>query len=364
MKTLIKSSCFKLLVATGLVVTSSCAAKLARESRVKEDVAPLDPAAADLPISRFEKLLTSIENYLRSSTGDEATRANIEALAGGGIRNDLFKIQNLADLYKKRYPQFETIRSGSKALEDAVGGLRAAKEKLDFAIGQNAEADKIQRLRDLVESEANSVVGLMCSQSWNLGVAANKIKQFRDLVTSTQWDQPGPDRQYLFGALCGLLMDIDNKSWNMFDLNAENGLHNLKKAIRWHRLEMSLLTGDVLSSENNNCQNNQVLTEFNQFVTDQHIEASICAKDQYLPALMNLRNNKVCQLSACYLTRYDEAYTLLSAIKDEAEGLEAIGREISHDRLQQADDMYQALKRDQVFRMTSYELKSCLNKVN
>jgi hypothetical protein len=202
----------------------------------------------------------------------------------------------------------------------------------------------------------------MRKDSWNLSIQNNKIYEFRGLINSTQWDPPSLDRQYIFGALCAQLMSINEVDWNMFDLNAKNGLHNLKKEIRWHRLEISLFAGDVLSVDDNGCANNEILTEFNQFVSEQHIVDKICLKDRYLENLKNLSSNNVCKLSACYLKRLDDAYALLSSIKDEAEGLEAIGEHISRKRLREVDDMYRSLKSDKIFRMISSEMKSCLNK--
>lgn len=65
---------------------------------------------ADLsPKVRFEKIISSLESTLSQTVGDQATEDEISTLASGGIRNDLFKIQNLAEIYEKRFPSLESI---------------------------------------------------------------------------------------------------------------------------------------------------------------------------------------------------------------------------------------------------------------
>lgn len=317
------------------------------------------------PSERFDFLLNNIERRIRGVFGEgPATEQGVEPLSNSGVRNDLFEIQNLAQLYASHYPSIDQLRVYSKAFEDRIGAFREAQEKLNFAISRQADPAQIQSMTARVAQERATTLQFLQAQGWELNNPNNKIVQTRGLIAGIQWDSIVDDRRYLYGALCGQLMDIDIRNWNMFDLTAEFGLHNLKKAIRWHRLEIDMLAGDIVSRENDACAHQDVLNAFNQTIEQQSLQSQICTRDTSLAELQNLTDNTNCHLSLCYLQKLDSMYSLLSAVKDEGEGLAAIGRQISQERLREVDTMYQGLKTDNVFRKLSYELKSCLNKVN
>ncbi len=344
-------------LATGCTVTRG--GNLDAGSTVKED-----PAAAAAPgAARFAVLIAKIDTYLQDNLGTEVTQAKIQPLAQSGIRNELFRIQNLAELYAPRYPQIEQIRSSSKQFEDRVGGAREAKEKLEFAISHNASQAKIDQLTAALESQEQGMVTFLQSGKWLSGVEGNKIAEYQALVASLAWDEDVTDREYLLKALCQQAMAIDAKPWDMTaDLNSQFGLHALKKDVRWQRLEMGLMAGDILDNQNDNCANDPLLTQFNTQLETGGALGQACVKDDMLQDLANVAASGHCQVSSCYIQRIDQLYTLLSNLKDEAEGLAAIGQEMPPEKLQDAHAKYVDFKTFAALRKVSYELKSCLNK--
>lgn len=312
--------------------------------------------------ARFLNLITSIEGYLKKHISGEPTPEQALPLALSGIRNDLFKIQNLASIYAERFASISEIQSTSKELEDRVGALRESNEKLDFAIRQNASQEKINQLKNLVESEKRSLASLLSSRKWQPSVSGNIIERYRSIIGSISWDDPSGDRSFLFGAVCRQFMHIDNRDWTMFDLTAPNGLHNLKKEIRWSRLQVGLLTGDVIGENKVSCGYEKDLEAYNTEINEGNRVESICKSSGDLQSINNLENGSICLLSPCYLQRLSTIYDTLSAAKDEAEGLAAIGRQISRERLQLVDDSYQELRRNNILRKLAFELNSCVNK--
>lgn len=315
------------------------------------------------PKFRFEKIISSLETTLTQTIGDQATEDEIPTLASGGIRNDLFKIQNLAEIYEKRFPSLEGIRAASKTLEDRVGAYREATEKLDFAKTQGADAQKIASLTQRVADQQKSLVSLLATESWNPGSASPLLSKFRMILGGVAWDGTAADKRFLYSSLCNVVKLIDEKKWDMsMDLNDVVGLHTLKKEVRWHRIEISMLENDILSKNSNNCANTPTLKAYDESLERNGQFGSICEVDSSLDDLKNVGNDGKCQLSSCYLTHLDELYSLVSSLKDEAEGLEEIGKPLPPGFLKPAQEAIDTIKKDKILRMIGYELKSCGNK--
>ena len=320
-------------------------------------------AEISLPSARFEKLIVAIDDNLKKTIGDTATRDEIDALTSGGVRNFLFRIQNLAEIYEKQYPSLSSIRKSSKAFEDFVGAYREATEKLAFAVAQGATQEKIDELKARVESQGTSLVTFLEEQSWNpKSQGSYKLTQFRSTINAVNWQSPVMDRQFLYSSLCKVVKRLDEKAWDMStDLDGPLGLHTLKKEVRWHRIEISLFSGDILSSVSA-CENTPQLIDFDRFLEENNQLEKMCEIDDRLGELNNLKDQTNCQISSCYLSRLDELYNLVSDLKDQAEGLKEIGKPLPDGFLKPAQDMMDQIKKDKILRMIGYELKSCANK--
>lgn len=323
----------------------------------------LNWAESSLPSARFEKLILAIDDNLKKTIGDTATRDEIDALTSGGVRNFLFRIQNLAEIYEKQFPSLSSIRKSSKAFEDFVGAYREAVEKLAFAEAQGAAQEKIDELKARVENQGTSLVAFLEEQSWNpKSQGVYKLTQFRTTVSSVSWPSPVKDRQFLYSSLCNVVKRLDEKEWDMStDLNGPLGLHTLKKEVRWHRIEVSLFSGDILSSAPV-CEYTPALLDFDRSLEESNQLDKMCELDDSLRGIDNLKDQSNCQISSCYLSRLDELYNLVSDLKDQAEGLEEIGKPLPEGFLKPAQDMMDQIKKDKILRMIGYELKSCANK--
>lgn len=345
-------------IAAFAALVCGCVAERGTTSSLRDD--ELEAAAG--PKKRFSTLVDAINQFIVTGVGDQAEIGEVRALALGGIRNELFEIQTMAELYSTRYPALGAVRTTSKAFEDQIGAYRQASEKHDFAVSHAAPAATIASLQAKLDQEANALLAFITNQPWHLGPANNKIAWMRTTLDQIAWDTPEQDRRFVFGGLCRRLMAIDDKTWDMFVLEAPFGLHNLRKAVRWYRLEIGLFQGDLVKTSPANCPNVAALDTYHDHVEANGLQTKICEADDQLGSYANYAADNQCALSTCYQSELDALYSLLGAIKDEAEGLHAIGQEISMDRLKDADELYKKVKMARVFRRLSYELKSCVNK--
>lgn len=244
-----------------------------------------------------------------------------------------------------------------------MGAYREATEKLDFAKAQGADAQKIASLTQRVADQQKSLVSLLAADSWNPGSPSPLLSKFRGIVGGVAWDEAQADKRFLYSSLCNVVKLIDEKKWDMSrDLNDTVGLHTLKKEVRWHRIEVSMLENDILSKASNNCSNTPVLKAYDETLERSGQLGSLCEFNKDLSDLNNLSEEGKCQLSTCYLTRLDDLYSLVSRLKDEAEGLEEIGKPLPPGFLKPAQDAIDAIKKEKTLKMIGYELKSCGNK--
>ena len=312
--------------------------------------------------ARFEKLIKGIEKTLNDTIGEKGTKDEMDTMTNSDLRNVLFKLENLAEIYEARYPKISTIKVASKRLEDNIGAFREVSEKLEFAKQKNASPEKIRELESRLDREGDELVQFLESEGWNPASPKGLLKSFNSIIRGVKWDSGVEDRLFLYSSMCEVLTAIHDKPWDMSQhLDDALGLHTLKKEVRWHRVEVSVFDGDIIS-KSQKCDNDDIFGNFDKSLEAEGKLADICKRDNSLSEVKNLVNGSNCQLSSCYLSQIDGLYSTISTIKDEAEQLAEIGQTISRDRLNSAQTAIDKLKKDIILRKIAYEFKSCMNK--
>jgi hypothetical protein len=274
------------------------------------------------PRDRFQLLLDNIDEAIKVTIGDQN---RIDALSSGKLRGNLFKIQTLADMYTTRYSSLRDVFIATKRLEDNIGGFRKSREEYQYAQGRSDSAT-ITRLKRNMDRQRDSLRQFMVSSGW-IKSNGRKLKELTILMDSITWDNPKQDRAYVYGKLAERLENTDRKNWDMFRLEG-GGIHDLRKAARWYRLESGAMT-DIISTGASCNQGGQVTLGR-------------------------------CNISSCLHSEMDDLYSHFGDIKDEGEGRHAIGEELPHSYFVQANDRYQRLKKQDVFAKLAKEYKACL----
>jgi hypothetical protein len=270
------------------------------------------------------KISSEMTNY-----GDNPSR--IDSMSSGSLRQYLFTIQTMADLYSQRYPELSEIRVSSKEFEDEIGSYRKTVEQLEYAKNAGASASRIQRLADANESEKRSLVRFIDSRGW-AGVDDGQPHRIKSIIKKINWQSEKSDQQYTYSALAHQVKVIDQTHWDMGRLEG-GGIHDLRKAVRWYKLEVAALS-DVVATQNNTCGDGAVLPS-------------------------DPRGGGKCLISDCLNKQMNRIYDTFGAIKDAGEGQEGVGGDVPAGKLREAADLYREVKDKKVFEKLSGEFSQC-----
>lgn len=280
---------------------------------------------------KFSDLVSTISSELKSYSDKTE---DLDTLAGGSLRQSLFTIQTLSDLYSPEYDGFDLIRIKTKSLEDSIGAYRKTIEQLDYAVAAGASQDKIKKLTALKSQEALNLKSFLESY-WTEkanGEKSESLKQISTVLEKIKWKTDSEDQKYTYGAISQQITDIDQTQWNMNVLEG-GGIHDLRKAVRWYRLELAALP-DLISTQNNTCGEGAIV-----------------------PSHPNSQGK--CLISDCLNQHMGKIYSVFGAIKDEGEGQAGVGGDLDKEKFKVAQDLYQETKTKNIFSKLASELKSC-----
>lgn len=249
----------------------------------------------------------------------------IDALAKGSLRQALFSIQTLADLYTAQYQELKEVWTTSKRFEDAIGKYRQSIEQYDYAVNKGASPEKIAQLEKSKELQKATLISFLDSAKWSSGQTVARLKE---ILSQIEWKSDAADQYYTYSALASKMRKVDETNWNMEVLEG-GGIHDLRKAVRWYRLEMTAL-GDLITFQNQSCS-------------------------QPSPPISAGK----CLISECHNSQMSKINTLFGEIKDIGEGQHGVGGEIPQELMDQAAALYAETRSQQTFTLLTKEFNSC-----
>lgn len=184
----------------------------------------------------------------------------IEALE---VRTLAFRLQGLGHLYKDADSRlFKDIRQVAKNLEDALGAYDLARE-LHKAALKTGRPDLIARLGQN-RDEAKQRLGNFLVSDPILGNPL-ALRNFIIAVENFHWAKPEKDREYVLKQLIDMVDDLNSNvkhdKYTRDDI--ENGLHELRRQLRWFLI--CALAMDGLVSDQSNPPN--LLPGWQQYVS-------------------------------------------------------------------------------------------------
>lgn len=171
-----------------------------------------------------------------------------ETITAKDVRLTLFYLEGLIKLYVRRYPELTSIYARVKALEDALGALGGAAtltqsvKTLDVPSGcvvwcEQQEAAMAQRV-------VEQLVG-----DW-LPDADGRLPLFEELIgtlTKLEFEGYRSDRKTVIDEIRRRLAKLENSSLDMFELQGNRGLHELRRQLRWVPIYCVALDGLVVT---------------------------------------------------------------------------------------------------------------------
>lgn len=180
-----------------------------------------------------ERFATWVAKLQPAFVGTDAA-ALADALHAGDVRLTVFYLEGLLKLYVGRYPELGDHFARVKALEDAMGGMGAALALTELIKTLAVPEVTVAWCEQQQVTMRNRVAELL-AKDWLPNEEA-KVPLFADLLgtlSRLEFEGYRKDRKTVIGEIQRRLRKLEDTSLDMFELQGNRGLHELRRQLRW-----------------------------------------------------------------------------------------------------------------------------------
>lgn len=195
------------------------------------------------PAARILRWCAELDAALRGLDAQADAEALMAEVLRVDIRRYLFMLEGLLRLYRRRIGQrAEQALKRVKVAEDTIGAVDNETTMLNAAVRLDAPAPVREYLAARVTKVSTHLVKRM-RRRWlpDRHGLVKSIKRLVRFVAKTDWDPVETDRRYLCGEMARELLDIGQSDLDMDEL--EDGLHELRRDMRWFPIYLTALDG-------------------------------------------------------------------------------------------------------------------------
>lgn len=194
-----------------------------------------------------ERIVTWLARLQPAFVGGDAS-ALADELHAKDVRLTVFYLEGLLKLYTSRYPELSSTYDRVKALEDALGGMSAARSLTELVKKLGLPEATASWCQMQAETMRDRTAELL-SKDW-LPNGEGKIPLFVELLrTLTALDFEGyrRDRKTVISEIRRRLAKLEETSLDMFELQGDRGLHELRRQLRWIPIYCVALDGLIVT---------------------------------------------------------------------------------------------------------------------
>ena len=257
---------------------------------------------ADAPLARFAPYLKTLRTALES--GQSADQIAQTLLSSG--RPASFSLQALCRLYEKEDDTFKKLRDDFKGLEDGIGQFDKWNGIYQTAVSQNKDAATLARLKAQSDSALTTFSQHLSSKGWISADAATPslAAKHEAWLKSYAWKARAEDRAVVLKHLSKELDDLATTTYDMKILEVGDGIHELRRDLRWVLIEQLGLNGMVT---------------LNAGTCSIPAYAQLPVTDRYTQLRSSALEPSPCQVDACVVAAAAKAVSDLGNLKDQAE---------------------------------------------
>jgi hypothetical protein len=190
----------------------------------------------------FDRVLDELGASVTKLKGSDEDK--IKSLLAEDARNKFFRLAGLAGLYEDVDKKFSDLRDQFKAAEEALGNMALNLELKTKANGDQKLADEFD---DEYAKNEKNFLALMKEYDY-LDDPAGAIRKLHAEIDDTKvWEGKKSGRKFLVRAIMKhaseVQDDIEKDKFNDEDL--DNGLHKLRRSLRWISISFQALDGFV-----------------------------------------------------------------------------------------------------------------------
>ncbi len=179
--------------------------------------------------------------------GGDAT-ALADELHAKDVRLTVFYLEGLLKLYVARYPELESVYQRVKALEDALGGLGAARSLTEL-IKTLSGSEATVAWCEIQEATMRGRTVELLVKDW-MPDAQGKVPLFAELLATLcalDFERYRRDQKTLISEIRRRLAKLEDTSLDMFELQGNRGLHELRRQLRWIPIYCVALDGMIVT---------------------------------------------------------------------------------------------------------------------
>lgn len=199
--------------------------------------------ALDRPRERVLGWVARVHEHLMSSSrAHEGALA--EALLERNARLDLFYLEGILKLYKKRYEELARHYDVTKRLEDRLGHASAARGFAREAEERRLPAAALAWFADEQERASAALTATLVDDGWlPEGERVPALSALVDEVRALDWDGYDDDRAFLAKRVAKELKDIAKADLDLDELQGDVGIHELRRQLRWVAIYLTATSG-------------------------------------------------------------------------------------------------------------------------
>lgn len=297
--------------------------------------------------ARFEPWISHIENTMTSNSKTEMVAG---ALLEGENRIATFNLQALGKLYSVQDSDFASeIRASFKSLEDGIGAYDMWKKIADKS-GKAKDQERADKAK-------KDFAKMLEKDHWVSGGKKDRLKSIRAFLDGQKWHSYEDDKNMILAQLAEQVESIAATEYDLTRLEKDdgdgNGLHELRREIRWLMIESRVLNGMLQFRKNS--QDCSVADYEGLYKTS-------LAQSKYSTLPGSSLESDPCYIQQCLFLGLSGAVNILGEIKDAAEqDQEARETDTVPKELQlQAETLYKELKNTEIFSKMGQNLRQCM----
>ena len=278
----------------------------------------------------------------------ERGRACADAMIANDLRDDFFKGQALMRIYKGQDPMFKLMHKEFKKFEDIIG----AWEKWDSIYRKSGK----YRFKVKRERARAKLAEKLSEYNWtkNNG-SSRKTARFKTFIEQYNFGGYQGDKSFVTKSLADHVDILDAKAFDLTYLEHGNGLHELRKEIRWILHETRNLRGLVQYKPQDQCPVKELKDIVNSEV----------ANKKYAKLESSKYEVKPCYISKCTYLNLVDMVDQLGEMKDTIEVYLNVNDLQDEDLTPQkykirAEKIYDKMKAYRSLQILSGEFKQCI----
>lgn len=305
--------------------------------------------------SRFDPWLDQLDEALNPK-GNVNFDDIAKELVDGSSRVAAFNLQALARLYESEDKMFKNIKEDFKGLEDAIGAYDKWSNVIKKAEKKGVSGNKLSDLRARQNSEMDKLKEFLEKEKWVTGgKKKSRLKEIKSELKGFKWLSPKDDRKLLTGVLAQELKSLNETKFDMGILEEGDGVHELRRSLRWILIEMRVLNGLFAFNNRNKC----AIPEYSSLLS-QEVSSS-----NYATLPPPTTEVESCKIDQCLFLGIVDLVKEIGDQKDIAEAeLNESGSKNPSDEVPQSirkvlEPMYMKMKSSNLIATLRNQVKSC-----